>query len=112
MPAAAATRNVAGGASAAASNEPIPTQYWIRALNDGKVRKNPLPPEMWGSCTGRNPARPLHEYRWQRHVPLTGSRHWCFTDPPADRKRVAQGKSGDGRADLGTLRNNKTKKSN
>src|SRR3546814_1435004 len=39
----------------------IPVQYWIRALNDGKVRKNPLPPEMWGSWTGKNPARPRSE---------------------------------------------------
>src|SRR3546814_20064107 len=79
MPAAAATRNVAGGASAAASNEPIPVQYWIRALNDGKVRKNPLPPEMWGSWTGTSPARPWIEYRWHRPVTPTGPRHWFFS---------------------------------
>ena len=83
VPAAPATRNVAGGASAAASNEPIPVQYWIRALNDGKVRKNPLPPEMWGSWTGKNPARPWIEYRWHRPVTLTGSRIWFFADQPA-----------------------------
>ena len=83
MPAAAPTRNVAGAAGAAASNEPIPVQYWIRALNDGKVRKNPLPPEMWGSWTGKNPARPWIEYRWHRPVTLTGSRIWFFADQPA-----------------------------
>ncbi|MEH3100836.1 family 43 glycosylhydrolase [Sphingomonas adhaesiva] len=79
----APTRNVALGAAASASNEPIPTQYWIRALNDGRVRAAPLPPDMWGTWTGTNPPRPWIEYRWPAPVTLTGSRLYLFADQPA-----------------------------
>ncbi len=77
------TRNVALGAEAHASNEPVPVQYWIRALNDDKVRPAPLPPDLWGTWTGRNPPRPWIEYRWPRPVTLTGSRLFLFADQPA-----------------------------
>ncbi|KQM66310.1 MULTISPECIES: family 43 glycosylhydrolase [unclassified Sphingomonas] len=79
----APTRNVAPSAAVYASNAPIPTQYWIRALNDGLVRTAPLPPDMWGTWTGANPPRPWIEYRWPRPVTLTGSRIFFFADQPA-----------------------------
>lgn len=77
------TRNIAYGASAVASNEPVPVQYWIRALNDGLARRTPLPPEMWGTWTGNNPAEPWIEYRWPHAVTLNGSRIWFFADQTA-----------------------------
>lgn len=82
QPAPAATRNIAGSARALSSNL-VPVQYWIAALNDGKVRANPLPPEMWGTWTGNNPARPWIEYRWDKPVTIDGSRIQFFADQPA-----------------------------
>lgn len=82
QPAPAPTRNIAGSARAVSSNV-VPVQYWIAALNDGKVRANPLPPEMWGTWTGNNPARPWVEYRWAKPVTITGSRIQFFADQPA-----------------------------
>lgn len=76
-------RNVAPGAAAVASNTPIPVQYWIAALNDGIVRQSPLPPDMWASWTGNNPARPWIEYRWPAPVTLNASRIRFFADHPA-----------------------------
>lgn len=82
-PAPPPTRNVARGAFATASNAPIPVQYWIAALNDGVVRANPLPPDMWGNWTARNPASAWIEYRWPRPVTLNASRIRFFADHPA-----------------------------
>lgn len=31
------------------SSSPILIQYWLAAVNDGKVRQHPLPPELWAS---------------------------------------------------------------
>ncbi|HMR48765.1 MAG TPA: family 43 glycosylhydrolase [Arachnia sp.] len=62
--------NVAPWATASASNEPIPTQYWIRALNDEIIRPNPLPPDMWGSWTSNRPAQQWIQYDWERPVRL------------------------------------------
>ncbi|WP_254775247.1 family 43 glycosylhydrolase [Pseudoxanthomonas sp. GM95] len=77
-------RNIAAAAQASASNSPdIPTQYWIKALNDGIVRANPLPPDMWGSWTPHNPARQWIQYRWGRPVTLDASRITFFADQPA-----------------------------
>jgi len=76
-------RNVATSASAHASNEPIPVQYWIKSLNDGRTRANPLPPEMWGSWTPSNPAQQWIEYRWDTPVTISGSRIWFWADHPA-----------------------------
>jgi hypothetical protein len=81
--AAAPTRNIAGGASAASSNQ-VPAQYWIKSLNDGIVRSSPLPPDLWGTWSGDdNPARPWIEYRWNQPVTLNGSRIYFFADQPA-----------------------------
>ncbi len=77
------TRNVAMAAHAAASNEPVPVQYWIKALNDGIVRENPLPPDMWGSWSGHNPSRQWIEYAWSRPVTLNGARIVFWSDHPA-----------------------------
>jgi hypothetical protein len=77
------TRNIAGAAIATASNAPIPLQYWIGALNDGKIPGNPLPPDMWGSWTDRNPPRQWIEYRWSNPVTLNGSTLWFWADQPA-----------------------------
>lgn len=79
----APTRNVAGAAMARASNNPIPVQYWIKALNDGIVRSSPLPPDMWGSWTPANPASQWIEYRWTKPVTLDGSRIQFWADHPA-----------------------------
>lgn len=61
-------RNVAPWATASASNEPVPTQYWIDALNDETVRPNPLPPDMWGSWSAERPAQQWIQYDWERPV--------------------------------------------
>jgi hypothetical protein len=84
QPAPRATRNVAGSAIAFASNIPVPVQYWIKALNDGIRRESPLPPDMWGTWTGKaNPAHPWIEYRWDKPVTIDTSRIWFWGDHPA-----------------------------
>jgi putative cell wall-binding protein len=60
--------NVAPWATASASNEPVPAQYWMRALNDELVRPNPLPPDMWGSYSGERPASQWVQYDWPAPV--------------------------------------------
>jgi hypothetical protein len=60
--------NVAPWATSSASNEPIPTQYWIKALNDEIIRPNPLPPDMWGSWTANRPAQQWIQYTWETPV--------------------------------------------
>ncbi len=77
------SRNVASAARATASNEPVPVQYWIKALNDGVVRANPLPPDMWGSWTEHNPASQWIQYEWGAPVTLNGSRIMFWGDHPA-----------------------------
>ncbi|MCC2031480.1 family 43 glycosylhydrolase [Microbacterium allomyrinae] len=66
--------NVAPWATASASNEPIPTQYWIRSLNDELIRPNPLPPDMWGSWTGTRPAQQWIQYDWDAPVRVDRAR--------------------------------------
>lgn len=82
-PAAPPTRNVAPAATASASNEPVPLQYWIKALNDGIVRKAPLPPDMWASWTPHNPPRQWIEYCWTKPVTVNESRIWFWADAGA-----------------------------
>jgi hypothetical protein len=74
------SRNIAAAALASASNEPVPVQYWIKALNDGIVRPNPLPPDMWGSWTPHNPAHQWIQYEWSRPVTLNASRIVFWAD--------------------------------
>lgn len=83
QPAPAPTRNIAGAAFAVASNEPIPVQYWIKALNDGIVKNAPLPPDMWGNWSDANPKRSWIKYRWRTPVTVDGSRIWFWNDQPA-----------------------------
>ena len=66
--------NVAPWATASASNEPVPTQYWIKALNDEIVRPNPLPPDMWGSWSSSRPAQQWIQYDWTRPVRVDSAR--------------------------------------
>jgi hypothetical protein len=61
----------------------LPVQYWIRALNDGKVRDNPLPPDTWGTWTANNPAQQWVVYQWDRPVALNGARIRFWADQPA-----------------------------
>lgn len=74
------SRNIASAAHVSASNEPIPVQYWIKALNDGIVRPNPLPPDMWGSWSPHNPSSQWIQYEWARPVKLDGSRIMFWSD--------------------------------
>jgi hypothetical protein len=83
QPAPAPTRNVAFSAHASASNEPVPVQYWIKALNDGLVRENPLPPDMWCTWTPHNPPSQWIEYTWDNPVALNGVRMYFWADHAA-----------------------------
>jgi Glycosyl hydrolases family 43 len=76
----APTRNIASAAHPTASNDPVPLQYWIKALNDGIVRPNPLPPDMWASWTPHNPPSQWIQYEWARPVTLDGSRILFWSD--------------------------------
>ncbi len=77
------TRNIAGSATVATSNQPIPVQYWIKSLNDGITKAAPLPPDMWGSWTPNNPEMQVLEYRWDHPVTINGTRIWFWNDQPA-----------------------------
>lgn len=83
VPPPAPSRNIARAAWATASNDPVPVQFWIKALNDGIVRAAPLPPDMWGSWMPENPPRQWIEYRWDKPVKIDGSRIWFWNDQPA-----------------------------
>lgn len=74
------SRNIATAAHASASNEPIPVQYWIKSLNDGIVKPNPLPPDMWGSWTANNPPGQWIQYEWAKPVVLNSSRIQFWSD--------------------------------
>ncbi|KAF9890097.1 hypothetical protein FE257_006258 [Aspergillus nanangensis] len=77
------TRNIAPRASATSDGE-TPVQYWIKALNDGVVRVNPLPPDMWCSYNGEaSPASTALTYTWDQDVQLNGVRMILFSDQPA-----------------------------
>ncbi|KAA9084120.1 OmpL47-type beta-barrel domain-containing protein [Microbacterium radiodurans] len=75
--------NVAPRATASASNEPVPAQYWIAALNDGIVRPNPLPPDMWGSYDGDRAATEWIQYDWAEPVRIDRSsiQFWSDREP-------------------------------
>ncbi|MGN7187873.1 family 43 glycosylhydrolase [Microbacterium enclense] len=77
------SENVAPWATASASNQPIPTQYWIAALNDGITRPNPLPPDMWGSYAADRPASQWIQYDWTEPVRIDRSsiRFWNDAQP-------------------------------
>ncbi|HWS33203.1 MAG TPA: family 43 glycosylhydrolase, partial [Actinoplanes sp.] len=74
--------NIAHAATVTVSNEPVPTQYWVKALNDEIVRANPLPPDMWGTWTGSNPPQQWIQYTWDQPVRINGSQIEFWNDQP------------------------------
>ena len=74
--------NIAQAATVAVSNEPVPTQYWVKALNDEIVRSNPLPPDMWGTWTGSNPPQQWVQYTWDQPMRISGSQIDFWNDQP------------------------------
>lgn len=76
-------RNVAPAARIVASNSPVPVQYWIRALNDGKVRDAPLPPDTWGTWSPNNPKQQWVIYQWEQPLKVNGTRLYFWADQPA-----------------------------
>lgn len=66
--------NIAQEATVTVANDPVPTQYWVKALNDEIVRANPLPPDMWGTWTGSNPPQQWVQYTWDQPMRVAGSR--------------------------------------
>ncbi|MBW6437010.1 family 43 glycosylhydrolase [Actinoplanes hulinensis] len=74
--------NIAQAATVTVSNEPVPTQYWVKALNDEIVRANPLPPDMWGTWTGGNPPQQWIQYTWDQPMRITGSQIDFWNDQP------------------------------
>lgn len=77
------TADIASHAALSASNEPVPVQYWLRALNDGRVRANPLPPDLWATWRPDNPPRQWVQYTWDAPVTLDGASLVFWTDQPA-----------------------------
>lgn len=75
--------NIASHARVTASNAPVPVQYWLRALNDGKVRRAPLPPDMWATWTANNPAQQWVLFQWDEPVTLDASSFYFWGDQPA-----------------------------
>jgi hypothetical protein len=74
--------NIAQEARVTVSNEPVPTQYWVKALNDEIVRSNPLPPDMWGTWTGNNPPQQWVQYTWDQPMRISGSQIDFWNDQP------------------------------
>ncbi len=77
---AAPITNIASHARVTASNAPVPVQYWLRALNDGKTRPNPLPPDMWATWSANNPASQWVLYQWDAPVTLNASSIFFWSD--------------------------------
>jgi hypothetical protein len=77
------TANIASHAHITASNVPVPVRYWLRAVNDGKVRQSPLPPDMWATWSRDNPPRQWIMYQWEEPETLTGSSLYFWGDHPA-----------------------------
>ncbi len=77
------TANIASHARLAASNAPVPVQYWLRALTDGKVRRNPLPPDMWATWTPNNPPQQWVLAEWDAPVTIDASYLYFWGDRPA-----------------------------
>jgi hypothetical protein len=66
---------------APASTVVFPVQYWIKALKDGIVRPNPLPPDMWSSWTPHNPPGQWIQYEWAKPVTLDSAHHVLERSP-------------------------------
>ncbi|WAC49415.1 family 43 glycosylhydrolase [Asticcacaulis sp. SL142] len=77
------TNNVALTARITAFNTPLPVQYRLRALTDGRVPPAPLPPDMWGNWTGRNDApKGWIQYQWDKAVTIDGTSLYFWGDQP------------------------------
>jgi hypothetical protein len=82
-PPAPPTYNIAPKA-VASSKYPTPIQYWIKAVNDGIVRANPLPPDYWSSYEAeRSRQTSVLTYVWNKPVQLNGTSMVFFADQPA-----------------------------
>ncbi|KAH7397427.1 glycosyl hydrolase family 43 protein [Pyrenochaeta sp. MPI-SDFR-AT-0127] len=82
-PAAQPTRNVALRARPSSVGA-TPIQYWVAAINDGKVPVNPLPPQYWSSYNGaQSPQTSTLVLTWDAAVTLNGARMAFFADQPA-----------------------------
>lgn len=77
------TTNIASHARITASNVPVPVQYWLRALNDGKVRPSPLPPDMWATWTRNNPPQQWVLYQWDTSATVQGASIDFWSDQSA-----------------------------
>ncbi|KAF5022198.1 hypothetical protein F66182_5785 [Fusarium sp. NRRL 66182] len=77
------TRNIALKAKASSANQ-TPIQYWIAALNDGRIKATPLPPDYWSSYNGeQSPETSVLTYTWGGTVRLNGVAVSFFSDQPA-----------------------------
>jgi hypothetical protein len=78
-------RNIALLAKAA-SRDSTPIQYWIRAVNDGKVPVAPLPPDYWSSYAGdKSPQNSVLTLTWDRLVTINGTAIAFFADQAVGR---------------------------
>jgi hypothetical protein len=75
--------NIASYARITASNVPVPLQYWLRAVNDGKVHPAPLPPDMWATWSRMNPPQQWILYQWEQPETLNGASIHFWGDHPA-----------------------------
>ncbi|KFY17439.1 hypothetical protein V492_00688 [Pseudogymnoascus sp. VKM F-4246] len=77
------TRNIALQATPSSANA-IPIQYWVKAINDGRVEENPLPPDYWSSYAAeQSPQTSTLTYGWNTTVQLNGATMAFFADQPA-----------------------------
>ncbi|KAF6821991.1 xylosidase arabinosidase [Colletotrichum musicola] len=77
------TRNVAPLALASSEGE-TPIQYWIKAINDGRVEQAPLPPDYWSSYAAeQSPESSTLTLTWNATRELDGAALAFFADQPA-----------------------------
>ncbi|TDZ32192.1 Xylosidase/arabinosidase [Colletotrichum spinosum] len=77
------TRNVAPEAAASSADE-VPIQYWIKAVNDGRVEAAPLPPDYWSSYNDKqSPQTSTLTLTWNATQELSGAAVAFFADQPA-----------------------------
>lgn len=76
------TRNIAAAAAPSSANG-TPVQYWVAAVNDGRVEADPLPPDYWSSWAEQPPPNNTLTYTWNATVQLDGAAMAFFADSPA-----------------------------
>lgn len=72
--------NLAHEATVTVSNTPVPTQYWVKSLNDEIIRPNPLPPDMWGTWSANRPRQQWAQYTWDQPVRVSGTQIQFWRD--------------------------------